>query len=330
VIGAGWVATARHIPSLRRHPEVDVVALYDRRPERAEATARALQVPAHFSELEAFLDQGFDLVCICTPPWTHAELAISALERGIHVFTEKPMAMTEGDARAMAAAADAADRLLCVSHNFLFTRAAQRVTAALGGQPAVHVMGLQLSSHRRRLPEWYAELPGGLLLDESPHMLYTLQHFLGPLELDGARSRMDPATGLPVMTEVRVKSGDATGLVSMVFRSPVSEWHVGVVTEDRFADLDLFRDISVVVGSDAEHKPLDILGTSARAMWDHASGFLSSGARYVSRRMFWGHDVIIGRFVDATLGRGPSPVAVEDSIGVVRLTDALLEQLDLR
>jgi predicted dehydrogenase len=315
---------------LRRHPAVDVVALYDRRPERAEATARDLRVPAHFSELEAFLDQSLDLVCICTPPWTHAELAISALQRGIHVFTEKPMAMTEGDARAMADAAEAAGRLLCVSHNFLFTRSARRVTDALGGQPAVHVMGLQLSSHRRRLPEWYAELPGGLLLDESPHMLYTLQHFLGPLELDGARIRMDSSTGLPIMTEVRVRSGDATGLVSMVFRSPVSEWHVGVVTEDRCADLDLFRDIAVVVGSDEAHKPLDILGTSARAMWDHTTGFVSSGARFVSKRMFWGHDVIINRFVDATLGKGPSPVPIEDSIGVVRLTDALLEELKLR
>lgn len=331
VVGTGWVATARHIPSFRHHPDAEVVAVFDRQPDRARGVATQHGIARWVSTLDALLDQDLDIVTLCTPPWTHAELACTALERGVHVFTEKPMAMDEHEARSMVDAARGAGRLLCVSHNFLFSRAVAKADRVLGDEgPVSYAFALQLSSLQRRLPTWYAELPGGLLLDESPHMLYTLQHFLGPLELDSVRATWNPASGLPRTAEIQVRGPGATGQVTMLFETPVSEWHVGVVGARHCVDLDLFRDIAVAVRSDGSHLPRDILRTSSRAVLDHGAGFVASGARYAARRLFWGHDVIIGRFVDATLGRGPVPVSSEEALGVVRLTDAILDELGLR
>lgn len=328
VLGTGWVATARHIPSYRRHPDAEVVAVYDRNPERGRQTAEALGIPRAVSSEQEFFQLDLDIVSVCTPPWTHAALACAALESGKHVFTEKPMAMNAAEAAAMVDAARSSGRLLCVSHNFLFSRAVQKADRLLGDNGEVsYVFGVQLSSLARRLPSWYTELPAGLLLDESPHMLYTLQHFLGPLQLDGVRATMNPASGLPATAEIRVRGISGIGQVTMLFETPVSEWHVGVVGRRRAIDLDLFRDIVVSVTSDAAHKPIDILRTSSRVVGGHALGFATSGARYVSKRLFWGHDVIIGRFIDATLGRGPVPVSDDESVGIVRLTDAILAEL---
>jgi len=51
--------------------------------------------------------------------------------------------------------------------------------------------------------------------------------------------------------------------------------------------------------------------------------------RYATKRQFWGHDRIIGLFVDAVLGKGPSPVPLAESLDVVRFTDELLDRLGL-
>jgi scyllo-inositol 2-dehydrogenase (NADP+) len=327
ILGTGWVATARHIPSYRRHPDAEVVAVYDRRPERAEQTAAAQGVARWFADQDEFLDQDLDIVSICTPPMNHAELAVAALRRGRHVLTEKPMAMDAAEAGAMADAAAAAGRLLCVSHNFLFSRAVSKAERFLAGADVGYAAGLQLSSLRRRLPTWYHELPGGLLHDECPHLLYTLGHFLGPLELDHARATRDPATGLPATAEILLRGPAGLGQMTMVFDTPVSEWHVGLVAPDRVVDLDLFRDIAMCVRSDRAHKAGDVLRSSLAGVGGHVAGFATSGGRYVTGRLFWGHDELVRRFVEATLGRAEVPVPVADSLAVVRLTADIVEAL---
>src|SRR5262245_19041098 len=105
VIGAGWVAVDRHVPAYRAHPHADVVALYDRQVDRARDAAAKLKIPNAVSDVQTLFDVGVDIVSICTPPWTHPALSIAASRAGAHVFTEKPMAMNEGDACAMADAA---------------------------------------------------------------------------------------------------------------------------------------------------------------------------------------------------------------------------------
>ena len=330
IVGGGWVATARHIPGYRSHREAEVAVLYDRNPDRARDVATAHDIPRWCSTLDELFDTGVDAVSLCTPPWTHPELAVDALERGVHVFTEKPMAMNAAEAESMVAAARAAGRLLCVSHNFLYSRAARRAETAVArtGLPT-YALGLQMSSLRRRLPTWYRDLPGGLLFDELPHMLYTLDHFLGALRVDGVRATRRP-DGEIATAEIQVASDRATGQVVTVFDSPVSEWHIGLVAPGGAVDLDLFRDICMVLRPDDEHKALDIMRTSGRAMFDHARGFVGSGARLVGRRLYWGHDALIREFVDAVRTGGPSPVDPEVARAVVRLTDGILAELPPR
>jgi scyllo-inositol 2-dehydrogenase (NADP+) len=328
ILGTGWVAQDRHIPAFRSHPEVELVTVFDRIPERAAPAAERAGVRRWSTNLQEFLASGLDIVSIATPPWTHAELAVAAIESGAHVFTEKPMAMSLPEAESMLAAARAAGRLLCVSHNFQFSRAVVRAKRFLGPEPhLMYAAGVQLSSLRRRLPTWYEDLPGGLLFDEIPHMLYLLQHFLGPLDVDHVRSRRGLGGHQPGSVEVLVTGERGPGQIAMVFDAPVSEWQVVLTSPAGVVALDLFRDIAVRVPPDGAHKPLDILQTSARALADHATGFVASGARYAMGQISWGHDALIGRFVDATLGRGPVPVRADEALGVVRVTDRILAEL---
>ncbi len=327
IVGTGWVAQDRHIPSFRAHPAAQIVAVYDRDRRRAEELAGRAHIARACADLGEFLSQGLDLVSIATPPWTHAQLASAALEAGAHVFTEKPMAMDLGEARSMVEAAAAADRLLCVSHNLLFSRAVAKARRLLGSDPdLLYAGGVQLSSLRRRLPTWYPDLPGGLLFDEIPHLIYLLQDFVGPLEVEHVRARWTSGGSALRSVEVLL-GGRAPAQITMVLDAPLSEWQVVLVNSRGVVALDLFRDIAVRLGPDNSHQAGDILRTSAAAVTGHLAGFVSSGARYTTGRLRWGHDVLIHRFVQAVLGRGSIPISFDDALGVVAVADQIVARL---
>lgn len=332
IAGAGWVATARHLPAYLDHPQVDVVAVCDRNVERARTLADRGGVPFATDTWDEFLRQDLDLVSICTPPFAHAEQAVAALDAGCSVFLEKPMAVGIESAQTVADAAASSGRLLCVSHNFLFSRSMRRLLRVVeSGEagPIRFVMGVQASSERRRLPAWYGDLPGGLFFDESPHLLYLMAALLGDLRLVGATAEQNDEGAEQPLRSVHavLSSAAAPATLTMCFDAPLSEWHLAVVCERRVLLADLFRDISVVLGPDGAHGALDILRTSAAATAQHLAGFAASGARIVGRRQHWGHGALIRRVVDAVRHEQPSPVPVADSLRVVAVTDAILGAL---
>jgi predicted dehydrogenase len=128
--GSGWLDV------LARAAGVDLVGVADvapaaRRRAQDRFRFRSGQV---FESLDRALDEtDADAVVVATPPGSHHDLAAAALERGRHVLTEKPLATTMADARALVGAARRADRVLMVSQNYRFqpqVRTARRLVAS--------------------------------------------------------------------------------------------------------------------------------------------------------------------------------------------------------
>lgn len=328
IIGAGWVAGARHIPALQRDGRVHIAAVYDPDPARAEAAAKKFGIATATSDLDRLLSLSTDFVSICTPPQSHAPLTMRALEAGRHVLVEKPMAMSVDEAEAMAALAASRNLKLCVSHNLLYSRSVRRALDALAGAgPLQHILALQLSNPNRRLPSWYHRLPGGLFFDESPHMTYLLRRFLGAFSIDHvwSRTKVEQGNDEVDFLEARLSNGGASANLTMGFNTPVSEWTLTLITEGKIIGLDLFRDISTVVENDGRHGPAEIMRGSLNQALQSAAGFVSSGARYTANRQLYGHEGLISGFVDSLEGR-PTPVAIEESIAVVRTMTELLDR----
>src|SRR3954449_2605390 len=99
--------TAPHFFDLPLHPELSV--LVGRTPDRvAEAAARLGWTQTETDWRRLLERDDVDLVDVCTPGDTHAEIAIAALEAGKHVLCEKPLANSVAEAEAMVAAAERA------------------------------------------------------------------------------------------------------------------------------------------------------------------------------------------------------------------------------
>ncbi|HOX45257.1 MAG TPA: Gfo/Idh/MocA family oxidoreductase [Myxococcota bacterium] len=130
LIGAGYFG-ARHASKLGGLPEVELAALVDADPERAERLARTCGA-AVLPGLEALRGR-VDAVVLATPATTHARLAGALLEADLHVLVEKPLAETRTEAEGLCALAEARGRVLRVGHlerfNPAFLEAARSLRA---------------------------------------------------------------------------------------------------------------------------------------------------------------------------------------------------------
>lgn len=118
VIGIGWYAGTALIPQLRATGRAEIVAIARRSVDRLALAQKELNVPDAYTDWREMLDKShLDAVVISTPPNTHAEPTLAALERGLHIFVEKPLAVTSADAQQMAAAAAKTDRVVMVGYN---------------------------------------------------------------------------------------------------------------------------------------------------------------------------------------------------------------------
>ncbi|HXO08142.1 MAG TPA: Gfo/Idh/MocA family oxidoreductase, partial [Solirubrobacteraceae bacterium] len=96
IIGGGWIAR-RHVPAIDAAPEVELVAACDADVERAHAIADPRGAHAYQDWRELLEREQLDAIWVCTPPGVHREPTVAALERGVHVFLEKPLARSAAD-----------------------------------------------------------------------------------------------------------------------------------------------------------------------------------------------------------------------------------------
>ena len=116
VFGTGW--TARMLIPMFTENGFQVIAICGRKRESAERVAIDLDIPFKTNNFQEFLlNSEVDLVCIVSPPHTHAEMAVKALSAGKHVLCSFPMALTQSDAEKMVNAARYYPSLLAICQN---------------------------------------------------------------------------------------------------------------------------------------------------------------------------------------------------------------------
>ena len=100
IIGTGWIAES-HVRYLKQMDDVDIVAMADLIPGKAEKFAEKFGVSGcrfYPSHKELIDNEQLDAVCVCTYNATHKECAVYALDHGINVMLEKPMSVTTEEA----------------------------------------------------------------------------------------------------------------------------------------------------------------------------------------------------------------------------------------
>ncbi|MEE8519514.1 MAG: Gfo/Idh/MocA family oxidoreductase [Dehalococcoidia bacterium] len=243
VVGVGF-GTSVHVPGFRSEGW-EVNAICSRTEEHVIKAAAEFDIPnktTDYRELVARDD--IDAVAIVTPPSTHAEITLAALDAGKHVLCEKPFVMSEAEAANLRDAVAAKGLTGMITHEFRFTPQRSHLKELLdqgyvGEVQTVNVEG-NVSFGRPDAPPpltWQGQsaMGGGTIGGLGSHYIDTLRYWLGELASVSAETatlrpqRTDPSTGAIVLTDtedsfamtMRFKSG-ALGTFAWTTSAPVS------------------------------------------------------------------------------------------------------------
>jgi myo-inositol 2-dehydrogenase/D-chiro-inositol 1-dehydrogenase len=176
ILGAGFI-TDIHMESYRRFvPEAEIVAVFARNPDKAEAFAAKHNIPQWFSDMsEAINESGCEVVDICLPNYLHAGATISAAKAGKHIIIEKPLAVTLEEADAMIEACRIAGVKLMYAEELCFAPKYERMRYLVKeGAVGDLYMLKQSEKHSGPHSDWFYDINlsgGGVLMDMGCHAI---------------------------------------------------------------------------------------------------------------------------------------------------------------
>lgn len=184
IAGTGWAAKV-HAAAARLLPQVELYAVVNHRAETAQSFAQEFNIPHIYADIDELLAAGgADALVVATPNVLHAPQTIAALEHGIHVLVEKPLAMNAAEAQAMRAACQKSGAMLMLAHNWRFNEEVNWLrTQIQSGRLGRIIRTHGFSIHVDWGPSgWFTRKDlagGGALADMGVHAIDTARFLLG-------------------------------------------------------------------------------------------------------------------------------------------------------
>jgi myo-inositol 2-dehydrogenase/D-chiro-inositol 1-dehydrogenase len=177
LLGAGWIA-ADHVAALAKRDDAELVAVCDL--DRARAERLAPGGASVYEEWEELLErETLDALWVCVPPLAHRAPTVAALERGIHVYLEKPIARTFEDGETIVAAADRSRAVCAVGYQWHATEVLDDLRCALAGQEIALLVGRSIGPTGSR--PWFLDRAqgGGNVLERGSHQIDLVRAIAG-------------------------------------------------------------------------------------------------------------------------------------------------------
>lgn len=253
IVGAGWAAAA-HCATLARLEDVDVVAVTDLDPNRADTLAAASGATAFATSATLVESAELDAVVVATPPGERRETVVAAVEAGIAVYLEKPLARTLDDAQAIVVAAERSRTVCAVGYQWRSVAALPALARLLDGQELRLLLSEGVGITQAR--SWFLDpaQSGGLIAERASHHIDLQRHVGGEVvEVQALRSSVErkalaEAASLPTDAELETAvslglrfSSGALGAVHVVWTSDVvpARHRLSVIGSQSSFDLEL-------------------------------------------------------------------------------------------
>ena len=197
LLGCGFIAENGHLPAYRAQADsalpLEIVAIAEPNAARRARASQLVPSAVLYEDPDQLLAQEahrLDYVDIATPPYDHARLTHLALDKGLHVLCEKPMATSPADARAMLELAQQAKRVFFPCHNYkhapVVKAVKQVLESGLIGKVNLVTLHTFRNTHAKGVSEWRPDWRrerkysgGGIAMDHGAHTFYLAFDWLG-------------------------------------------------------------------------------------------------------------------------------------------------------
>lgn len=338
ITGCGLIAPKKHIPTLLRlKDKVEIVALCDLNEVVVKKVAEKFGIKKYYTDFSDMLSgEKLDVIDICTPPQTHARLAIEALEMGCHVILEKPMALSLKDCDVIIQTATKCSKRVGVIHNQLFNPAMLEALNIVRSGAIGDFLGVQifLSTPTDYITStkdhWAHKLPGGVLGETGPHSVYLTTAFLKNIyDVDVHAKKLLTEYPWSVSEDFRINlfAGNGIGTITQIYGSNQWAADIEVFCTRGILKIDL-QNKSVIRYNRPKLAPL-ALGIG---VLDNVSQTLLSLARtglnYFVGKRGDAHFSTISEFINCIFENKPFPTTGEDGRETVLVMEMLVKNFE--
>ena len=189
VVGTSWWADAMHLPALASHPSARTIAICGRNRDNARKMAHTWDIPQVFTDYNELIEKAdIDAIVISTTNDSHYPITMKALEHGLHVLCEKPIALTYEQAREMAETAEAKGLKTLVPFTYRFMPTARYLKELIDGgylgTPYHLNMRYYTGFAREGEYQWRFDRKiagAGVVGDLGPHFMYLAEWLYGDI-----------------------------------------------------------------------------------------------------------------------------------------------------
>ena len=319
VLGAAKIAREKVVPPLQRSQRCEVVALASRDAERWAEEAHRLGIQRLHGSYEALLaDPEVEAVYIPLPNHLHVPWAIRAAEAGKHVLCEKPLGLSEADARPLLAARERTGRLIqeafMVRTHPQWLRTRELVSAgrlgelkAITGHFSYHLTD---PANVRNVKDW----GGGGLLDIGCYPITTARMVTG----------LEPRRVAAVIEPDPVLAIDRLGSVLLDFPGVMASFTYGTQLVPR-QTMEFHGTAARLVVEIPFNAPND---RPCRLLIHDGAGQGLAVGETIELPVCDQYGLMGDRFAEAVLDGAPQPVPLEDSMANLRVIDAVFRAAD--
>lgn len=197
IVGCGMIANM-HAEAIKHMQNAELVGVTDNFRQSAVDFAQKYGVRSYGDYAEMLADSAVDAVCICTPSFLHADMAVQALESGKHVVVEKPMALTEEDADRIIATCERTGKKLTVVYQLRFEEDVLKVKKLVeqGAFGKITLCNLYMNYYRSKeyfaSSDWKGTIKfdgGGALMNQGIHGVDLLEYIVGDVVTVNGRAK---------------------------------------------------------------------------------------------------------------------------------------------
>ena len=337
IIGSGFIAKQKHLPAWKKAAKnAQVVALCDPNVAQAEELARAHGISKVYKDYQQMLEvERLDVVDICSPPRTHAELAIRSLQSGAHALIEKPMAINTAECDQILAVAKEHGRKICVAHSDLFypsfLKAREIVKkGTIGDFAGMRIFLSTPVDYITSKPDhWAHRLPGGVIGETGPHVIYMALAFINPIQRVRveARKQLKQFPWSPY-EDYRLDLIGESATCSVALTYATNRWAVqlDVWGSEGHLKFDLETQTLILHGR-PDLKPVTLGLSAVKEASQMLGGTLGTSLSYLTGSFENTHERLVREFVESIRNGSPTPVPPEEGREAVRVMDLLVSQL---
>ncbi|MEE3258727.1 MAG: Gfo/Idh/MocA family oxidoreductase [Candidatus Latescibacterota bacterium] len=231
-VGTGGIAN-HHMRTLAEIPVAEMVACCDIVEEKALQAATTYGGKAYGQYENMYDNESLDAVYICLPPFAHQQQELAAIERGLPIFVEKPVATSMEKAREIASALRTKNLVSAVGYHWRYMDTTEKAIERIADQP----VGFALGAWMGGMPgvPWWRVLAesGGQMVEQTTHIFDLARHLLGEVEAIHAMGRtglMEDVENYDIhdasVTNLRFQNGAVASITSACMLSAGS--HVGL------------------------------------------------------------------------------------------------------